>query len=201
MPNVSTTPRWASLLLSMLAGLLLCLIHLSDAKGQVGHATAGEFGVRHALLVDIELDRVAASAKPKVGEIKADMRISVRILDYASDSRFYGVVVGSFSDFDPSVGTAAQEIWADQNCHHYRGLPRIWVLAINGRISQGETISDISARPRTIGLRLPPDEIILEKVLKTDISDPTQNLVMRVTTKRSPVGFRLILTSTVCRLN
>jgi hypothetical protein len=185
----------------MLVGLLLCLIHLSDAKGQVAHATAGEFGVRHSLIVAIELDRDAGSAKPKVGEIKADMRISVRVLDYAPDSRFYGIVVGNFSDFDPSKGAAAQEIWADQKCHHNRGLPRIWVLAINGRVSQGETMSEISARPRTLGLRLPPDEIVLEKVLKTNVSDPAQSLVMRATTKRSPLGFRLTLTSTMCRLN
>jgi len=199
MPTLNRT-RLRSLLLWMLVGLVLCVGIFDGANGQAVIATAAEFGVRHAIIATLDLDRGAAASRANVGELKATMRISVRILDYASDSRFYGVVDGNFSDFDPSKGPARQEIWADHKCHQNRGLPTIWVVAINGRIAQGETISDISARPRHIGQRVPSDEIVIQKDLNMDVSDPTRSLVIRAKTKRSPLSFAVILKSTKCRL-
>jgi hypothetical protein len=199
--NQSITPRWLSLPMSLLVGLVLGLGLLHNANGQAANATADEFGVRHAITAAIELDRDAPFAKANGGELKATMRISVRILDYASDSRFYGVVEGNFSEFDPRKGAAAKEIWADQKCHRNRGLPRIWVLTISERIAQAGTISDISARPRHIGQRLPSDEIVIQSVPKMDASDSTSNLVVRAKPKHSWLGVELILKSTVCRLN
>ena len=139
--------------------------------------------------------------KQTLTRFKATMRISVRILDYSADARFYGVVQGNFSEFDPGKGAAAQEIWADQKCHRNRGLPRIWVLSINEKIEQSGTIFNISARPRHIGQRLPLDEIIVQNIPNVGVSDTVQSLVMRAKPKNGWLGVKLSIKSTVCRLN
>ena len=199
--NQSVTTRWTSLPLSMLVGLALCISRSPDANGQVLNANADEIGVRHAVIAAIEADRDAASAKGNIEELNATMHISVRILNYAPDYRFYGVVDSKFSDFDPSKGAAAQEIWADRKCHQNRGLPKIWVLAINGRIARGETFFDIAARPRHIGEWVPSDEIVMQKDRKMDLSDPNQSLVMLARTTQSRLSVKLTLMSTKCRRN
>ena len=119
--------RWAVLPLSMLVGLALCVGQSHGVSGQ-GLNT----GVRHAIIAAVEADQDTTAAKRDVEARKATVDIMVRVLDYALDYRFYGVVDGKFSDFDPGSGAKGQGIWADRGCHQYRGLPRIWVLAING---------------------------------------------------------------------
>jgi hypothetical protein len=103
-PNQSITTHWASLPRSMLLSLALCISLLQDANCQALNATADEIGVRHAIIAVIEADPDLASANANNGELKATVRISVRILDYAPDSRFYGVVDGNFQTLIPAKG-------------------------------------------------------------------------------------------------
>jgi hypothetical protein len=184
----------------MLAGSLLCGGLLQDANGQIADVMTDGFGVRHSIFAAVELNRNAGFGNEDAGKSVATVHISVRILDYASDSRFYGVVNGDFSEFDPVAGVAAQEIWADHKCHQNRGLPTISVLALNGRIRQGETTIDFAARPRHIGQPVPGDEIVMQKILEADVTDPMPHLAMRATTKRSPLSVTLTVKSIMCRL-
>jgi hypothetical protein len=184
--------------LPLLAGFVLGIGWSLDAHGQAIDATEDKFGVRHAIIAALELDPAVLTEKSSLEPLTASVIVSVRILDYARDARFYGVVNIIFSEFNPSMGPATQEVWADRKCHQNRGLPQIWVLAIDGKIAQGETISNISARPRHIGVWLPNDEIVMQKDPKMDLSDPNQSLVKRAKTTQSRVSVKLTLNSTRC---
>jgi hypothetical protein len=194
--------RSAVLPLSMLVGLALCIGQSHGVSGQGLNTTTNATGVRHAIIAAVEADQDTAAAKRDGEARNATVDILVRVLDYAPDYRFYGVVDGKFSDFDPGSGAKAQEIWADQKCHQYRGLPRIWVLAINGRITRGETVFDIAAQPRHVGELVPKDEVVTQKD-RNDVErdDPNQSVVTLARTTESRLNVKLTLTSTNCRLN
>ena len=199
--HAAVAERGASLSLSMLAGLALCICQCQGASGQGLNANSNETGVRHAIIAAIEADQGADAAKRDVEARNATLDILVRVLDYASDSRFYDVVDGKFSSFDPGKGAEAQEIWADRKCHQNRGFPRIWVLAINGRITRGETVFDVAARPRHVGQLVPKDELVTQRDRNVELNDPNQNLVTLVHTTDSRLSVKLTLKSTKCRLN
>ena len=196
-PRNQSTPLVS---LTLLSGFLLCIGPFDDANAQSVDSPADATGVRHAISVSVELDRGTFASKENVAELAASIRIAVRVLDYAADSRFYGVVNGDFSDFDPSKGAVTQEIWADRKCHQNRGLPKIWVLAINGRIAQGARISDVSALPRHIGQLIPDDEIVVQKDRRLNAEDPTQTLAIQVKTKKSRVSVTLMVKTARCHL-
>jgi hypothetical protein len=177
---------------------LLCIGFLPD--GQAFAATANTIGVRHSITVAVEPERGAASGTANSEHDNATINILVRILNYAPDLRFYGVVDGEFSDFDPGKGAATQEIWADRKCHINRGFPKIWVLAINGRITKGETVSDVAARPRQLGKWVPADEIVMQKDPRKDVGDPNQITVTYARTAQSRLSVKLTLTSSKCSL-
>jgi len=177
---------------------LLCVGLLPDS--QAFAATANTIGVRHTITAAVEPESGAASGTENSKHDNATINILVRILNYAPDLRFYGVVDGEFSGFDPSKGAAAQEIWADRKCHINRGFPKIWVLAINGRITKGETVSDVAARPRQIGKWVPADEIVMQKDPKKDVGDPNQIAVTYARTAQSRLSVKLTLMSSKCSL-
>ncbi len=186
----------------MLAGLTLCVTSFSDAKAQSLNEDVREAGVRHSLVASVVSDRGSASAGQDADAAKATVDVSVRVLDYAHDYRFYGVVHGKFLDFDPDKGAAAQEIWADPACHQNRGLPTIAVLAIDGQITRQQKSSDIAARPRIIGGRLPIDEIVVQRDrLAGGLSNPNQSLVMLAGTSQSHLIVKLVLKTANCRVN
>jgi hypothetical protein len=203
----------------VLVFLALCIGRPHDANGQGRNVNADEAGVRHALTAAVEADSdagadmggieqpgnaqelgVTTKERTATAEApRATIHVLLRILDYAPDSRFYGVVDGGFPDFDPGKGAPAREIWADRKCHRHRGFPRIWVSAINGRITRGKTVFDVAARPRHIGEWLPIDEIVMQKDPQTNPGNPAQRLVMQARTTQSRVNVTLTLTSTKCR--
>jgi hypothetical protein len=205
--------------LSLLVGLALCISRPHDANGQVRSLNSDEVGVRHALTAAVEADpdagadmggseqpgnaqELGATTKERTATAeapRATIHVLLRILDYAPDSRFYGVVDAEFSDFELGTGAPAREIWADRKCHRHRGFPRIWVSAINGRITRGKTVFDVGARPRHIGEWLPTDEIIMQKDPQTNHGNPAQRLVIQARTTQSRVNVTLTLTSTKCR--
>jgi hypothetical protein len=195
------TKRRAVLPLSMLVGLALCVGQSHGVNGQGLNTDPKGIGVRHTIIAAVEADPDAAAAKRDAEVRNASVDIQVRVLDYARDYRFYGVVDGKFSDFDPGSGAKAQEIWADGKCHEYRGLPRIWVLAITGKIPRGETVFDIAARPRHVGELVPQDEVVTQKDRNVGLDDPNQSVVTLARTTESRLIVKLTLTSTKCRLN
>jgi len=193
------TKRWAVLPLSVLMGLALYIGQSHGVVGQGLNIKTSRTGVRHALIAAVEADQDTAAAKRDVEARNATVDILVRVLDYAPDSRFYGVVDGKFSDFDPGSGAKAQEIWADQKCHQYRGLPRIWVLAINGKSTRGEAAFDIAARPRHVGELVPKDEVVTQKGRNAELDDdPNQSVVTLARTTESRLSVKLTLKSTKC---
>jgi hypothetical protein len=187
----------------MLVGLALCMgqSHGVSGQGLNTNPKTIETGVRHAIIAAVEADQDTTAAKRDAEARNATVDIVVRVLDYALDYRFYGVVDGKFSDFDPDSGAEAQEIWADQRCHQYRGLPRIWVLAINGKITRGDTVFDIAAQPRHVGQTVPKDELVTQKDRNEERDDPNQSVVTLATTTESRLRVKLTLKSTKCRLN
>src|SRR5579862_1896000 len=186
----------------MLLGLALCIGQSHGVNGQGLNTNITGTGVRHAIIAAVAADQDTAAAKRDGEARNATVDIMVRVLDYATDYRFYGVVDGKFSDFDPDSGAKAQEIWADQKCHQYRGLPRIWVLAVNGRITRGDTVFDIAARPRHVGELVPKDEVITQKDRnEVELDDPDQSVVTLARTTESRLTVKLTLKSTTCRLN
>jgi hypothetical protein len=194
-------PRFPVLPLLLLVGLTLRITLISDAKAQSLNEDVREAGVRHSLVASVVSDRDNASAGEDAEAAKATVDISVRVLDYAHDYRFYGVVHGKFSDFNPRMGAAAQEIWADPVCHQNRGLPTMTVLAIDGRITQNGKSSEFTARPRHIGARLPVDEIVLKRDSVAGPSNPNQSFVMLASTSQSHVIVELILKTANCHVN
>ena len=130
----------------------------------------------------------------------ATIDVMMRVLNYASDYRFYGVVDGKFSDFDPASGAQEREIWADTKCHQSRGLPKIWVLAINGKITRGDKVFDIAARPRQVGVSVPKDEVVTQRDRNVELNDPNQDLVTLARTTESQLSVKLNLKSVKCRL-
>jgi hypothetical protein len=195
------TKRSGILPLSVLVGLVLCIGQSHGARGQSLHTNTDKIGVRHALIAAVEANQDATAAKRDVEARNATVDVQVRVLDYAPDSRFYSVVDGKFSDFDLGSGAKAQEIWADQKCHQYRGLPRIWVLAINGKITRGESVLDIAARPRHVGELVPKDEVVTQKDRNEERDDPNQNVVTIARTTESRLTVKLTLQSTRCSLS
>jgi hypothetical protein len=185
----------------LLAGLILfftCFSQFSNVRAQSLNGGVREMGVRHSLVASVEPDRDSISASQDGDGKKAAVDVSVRVLDYAHDYRFYGVVHGKFPDFDPREGATAQEIWADTACHQNRGLPTITVLAIDGRITRDEKSSEFAARPRVIGGRLPVDEIVLKRDSAAALSNPNQSLVTLASTSQSHVTVKLILKTADC---
>ena len=197
----AVTKRWGFLPCSLLVGLALCIGQSHGASGQGLNINPNETGVRHALIAAIEADQDAAAPKQDVEALNSTVDILVRVLDYATDSRFFGVVDGKFSNFDLSKGAAAQEIWADRKCHQKRGFPRIWVLAINGTIARGEMVLNVAAVPRHIGELVPRDEVVTQRDPHVDLNDPNQNLVTLARTTDSRLRIELTIKSTKCRLN
>jgi hypothetical protein len=188
---------WLILALSTLAGLMLWIGQPESARGQ---GLDFETGVRHAIVASIDASDNVAAVKQDVKPRSATVDITVRVLSYAADYRFFGEVDGKFSDFDPDNGAEAQEIWTEQKCHQNRGLPKIWVLAVNGKITRGDSVFDIAARPRHLGQLVPQDEVVTQRDRNVEFSDPNKDLVMLARTTASRLSVRLNLKSTKCRL-
>lgn len=194
-------PRgWRILPSLILAGLALSVGQSRSASGQ-GITNANDTGVRHVIIATVEAGRDTAAPKQDAEKRSATVDVMVRVLSYASDYRFYGVVDGKFSDFDPDSGAKAQEIWAEGKCHQDRGLPRLWVLAINGKITRGDRTFDIAARPRHVGELVPKDEVVTQRDRNVEVNDPNQNLVTLARTTESRINITLNLKSAKCRLN
>jgi len=197
----AVTKRWAVLPLSVFVALALCLGQSHDVNGQGLNTNINETGVRHAIIAAVEADQGGSAAKQDGEARNATVDIQVRVLDYAPDYRFFGVVDGKFSDFDPGSGAKPEEIWSDRKCHQYRGLPRIWVLAINGKITRGDSVLEIAAQPRHVGELVPKDEVVTQKDRNEERDDPNRSVVTLARTTESRLSIRLTLVSTKCRLN
>jgi hypothetical protein len=192
--------RAAGLLWLLPVGLILCVTDPSNGLAQHLNESAAEVGVRHSLVASVVANRDSPSAGEDGGANKATLDVSVRILDYAHDYRFYGVVHGRFSDFDLAKGGEPQTIWADPACHQDRGPPTITVLAIDGRITRNGGSSDIAAKPRFIGGRLPVDEIVVQRDRLAGFNNPNQSFIMLASTSQSHVSVKLALNTDNCRV-
>jgi hypothetical protein len=178
--------------------LLVVLLALAGASGTFPNSSAAQDtgtprGVTHELAVSF-------MPEPRFGtgsSFAADVTISVRIVDYAPDSRFFSTISARFLDTDPPD----RVIWADEKCHIDRGLPKIWLLAADGTIGRGASVSRVSARPRTIGQHLPADEIILQKQnVRQSTSGLMRALSMMAVTTGSGLQIKLTLMTQGCAL-
>lgn len=148
---------------------LAALLGAAFAGGNPAFAQGGSLtgGVRHELRASVSAESRAPDTGGHDGDEKADLTISVRIIDIAPDSRFVSVVSTSFSalgrrESGRESGTE-RIVWADSKCHVDRGLPKITLLAVEGTRGEGQAVVPISATPRHIGQFIPADEIIVQK--------------------------------------
>ncbi len=185
----------------MILGLGLSFGPWHDASSQTLNSNGT--GVRHAIVATVEADQDNEAEKRGAEPRIVNLDVTIRIVDYANDSRFFGVVDGKFPDFDRNRGAQPQQIWADRKCHQNRGLPRIWVLAIDGKITEGEKgekVFDIAARPRQVGVSVPQDEIVTQRDRHVELNDPNRDLLTLAKTTESRLNVRLDLKSVVCPL-
>jgi hypothetical protein len=140
-------------------------------------------GVKHAVAVAVEVD--PGYAEEYAHDEKWDLTLVIRISDHARESQFYGDVPLFLDRVSITKGSSSMKIWQDARCHQKRGRPKVTVVRIDGRPTSGASERNRSARPRRIGLRVPPDEIMQEQALPGGKDQGGQFLLFRTRTQRS----------------
>lgn len=167
------------------------------ASAQVDPAVVG--GIRHEVMAQVTAESRAATAGAREGQVPSNIRISVKIVEFTPDTRFYSVVTADFGDVLEAHDGAGRPIWADTTCHRDRGLPKVSLLSVEGTIEGGLDGVRVSATPRRIGQRIPNDEIIVQKQVH-DEGASSSDLDMVALTKASRLRIRLSLISRKCNL-
>ena len=155
-------------------------------------------GVRHEIFVTFE--------RPPPDILKEDARVtvlvSVRISDHAPDADFFGVVRAVSSEFaaDQSQLRVIQKLWADQQCHTNRGMPKVSFVSLFAKIKRpGGQDSHFTALPRRIGKLIPEDEIALGHYW-TGRDPARSDMVLTGRTKRSGLQVTLTLRTEYCNI-
>lgn len=179
----------------LLATAACGLAQVAQAQGNLPNTA----GVRHVLKASLAIDARSPHANVD-GGLDADLRASIRISDHSPEADFFGTVVVDFSGRDLISPPPARTIWEAARCHRNRGLPKITVTGIEGKISTGSETSQIKAVSRRIGKRMPDDEIIVtSRVLKAG-ADRMSEIGIRAETKATRLVLDLRLTSLPCTL-
>lgn len=190
---VARTPsRVASIVLALLANAQPGIAAEPDAG-----TVRPEPGIRHVITGSIKADPGYAG-KTYEAKDRATLIAMVRISDHARESQFYGDVPATLSDFPIATGSPEQEIWADSTCHQRRGVPKFAVVAIDGFIAAGQGRISVSARPRHIGLHVPPDEISAGRRLVDGVDATGAFTILRAETSQSHVAVDLTLRTLNC---
>jgi hypothetical protein len=115
--------------------------------------------VKHRVEVGLEFDPRSAVTSSPERKLSGNIKIQIRISDHAPNADFFGVVSTEFTDFEAQPHGTPKVAWQDDACHSDRGLPKIAVVGITGRLENGTSATEISSQPRRTGQRVPADEI------------------------------------------
>ncbi len=203
-PGLSESPRrraWASrgslpsIALAVAIGLALPLRAAPD-DSQSGTDRLGS-GVRFAALLSVPpSDNDARNADEYVA-----LTVELTISAHAGSVDFYGAVPIALGPFLVRDGAPERTVWSEAGCHRDRGLPKISFKRIFGTLRIGERVASIDAVMRTIGMRLPNDEIIVEQsLLAGESSAARQEYVLRAHTRTSGVAAVVRLRKIDCAL-
>jgi hypothetical protein len=160
-------------------------------------------GVSHQITVSMRFDPASVYARDGFGDTaRATLTAIIRVSDHARESHFFGPVPATFADFAVADGAPERTIWQDTVCHQDRGLPRIAVVDLRGFVSrdQDQDQAEVSARPRHIGLHLPPDEIVPHQALVRGSDQLGQFMAEQVETSRSRIHVIVKLYTQACNL-
>jgi len=139
------------------------------------------------------------SADEGRGEARASLAVQLRISAHADGSNFYGHPAQSF-DFKLSDGSAEKLFWQDSACHPRRGLPKITVVAVDGTLERDGKKVDVNARPRTLGMKLPKDELSPGSHLSRGLDGGRQFLAFESRTGSSKLGVLVRIYSVDCAI-
>jgi hypothetical protein len=199
-------PHW-SLQLLVPAVVLTGALVLAAPNWAVAQETssirgAGVDGIRHILYVTIKSDPDSRILQRSSDEpITATLTVKIRLSTHSQETNFFGDVPATLSDFDPTKGSHAQEVWKDAKCHHERGYPKMTVIGVDGFIMNGQKKLSIAARYRWIGLLLPGDEVMAAKRLMRDSDDVGPFIATHTETKKSHLAVDLKLYMLPCTLS
>lgn len=186
--------RWprCSLPLLMSAVLLTGVLMVAGPNCAAAQETTASIpnastrGIRHVLYLTIKSDPDSRFLPQTSDEpLSATLTIKTRISAHSRETKFYGDVTATASDFDPFAGSREQEVWQDAKCHHERGFPKISVINVDGTVTNGKKKLPIAARFRWLGLPLPGDEVMAGKRLYTDTDAVGPFVATRTETKQS----------------
>jgi hypothetical protein len=130
----------------------------------------------------------------------ATLTVKIRITDHSQETKFFGDVPATVSDFDPIKGSREQEVWKDAKCHHERGLPKLTVISVEGQVTNGQQKLTIAARRRALGFLLPKDEVMAAKRVTSGTDDRGSFIATRTETKQSRLSVDLKLYLLPCDL-
>lgn len=182
------------------AGVILCAIVATDLSfGLEALSTsraANLPGVRHQIIAWVQAARDSPYANATAPT--ASLRLRVQVSDHAPDFSFYGVIAAELTEFAPSAGSAEKIIWENARCHRERGYPKLSLIGVEGEIATAGGATLIAAYPRQRGLRMPKDEITVQKDIAAE--RPPVILAIRAETKTSKLRVNLRLLRFWCML-
>lgn len=160
-------------------------------------------GIINVLYVTIKSDADSGVTKSNSNDkLSATLTVKIRLSAHSMETNFFGDVPATISNFDPTKGSHAQEVWKDAKCHHERGgFPKMTVLSINGFMLDGEKKLPISARYRWIGMLLPGDEVMPARPLVRGTDDIGPFISTHTETKKSHLAIDLKLYTLPCTLS
>ncbi|WP_247529969.1 hypothetical protein [Bradyrhizobium sp. 199] len=93
-----------------------------------------------------------------------ELSFTIRLSANSKESKFFGMLRPSFPNIvvpdRPGKPLVQQtKLWEEDVCHQRRGLPKVTVTQLSGRLGEGESRIEISAINRHIGVLVPPDEL------------------------------------------
>lgn len=132
-------------------------------------------------------------------EPRASLTVQLRISAHADGSRYFGHPSQTF-DFKLSEGSEEKLFWQDSACHPRRGLPKISIVGIDGQMEQGGKRVEVTARPRKLGTRLPPDEISAGSGLTRTTIEGRPAITFQAGTSVSKLTAQVIIYTVDCAL-
>ena len=192
-------PHW-KIILALFGALIGALPNCVAAQETPSMPSATTRGIIHILYLTAKIDdpdlRRQSSGEPGV----ATLTVKIRITDHSQETKFFGDVPATVSDFDPIKGSREQEVWKDAECHHERGLPKMTIISVDGQMTTGQQKLTIAARRRALGLLLPKDEVMTAKRVISGTDDRGSFIATRTETKQSRLAVDLKLYLLPCDL-
>jgi hypothetical protein len=168
------------------AGVIVAASSCAIAEDTTAALAATSRGIEHVLHLSVKSDPASPLLTQANGqEVTATVTVTLRISAHSQETKFFGLVPATVSEFDLAKGSEEKIVWRDGRCHHERGFPKISVTSVEGVATSGQQKHAISARWRIIGMFLPRDEVTTSKRIGTSADKIGSYVEMRTETKLS----------------